>query len=545
MAKLLTIAALIAAAAAFVSTDASATQLHAKLHKRVKPAATATVGTWTDLFSPPYAECPSVMMAISCMNPTNCFVPGGSNGVGFQLLQFDGMPGGTFTPLNMPNPPLMMMAIDVRGTVNQPGGATGGMGFENGLQYPVNSTTWMPSTLGAFLDTTQDIRASNDGKRVLAVDAGGAANVWYSTNGGQNFTTVNINAPLITEDTQLRYASIPSPNVWYISGGTWPNTNNNEDFIFSPLNRKPSTTSFALSSRVAVTRCPKTGNVARKVRKIHQKRIAAPPAPQATSATGYSAQIFKTADGGKSFTSVYSSTTNFYFNAIDCLDVNVCYAVGEGFDANAGVHIFATKDGGNSWNEVYFLASTSEWSYSLMSVGVSQGVIIAAGGAEGQMSAQSLIITSEDGVTWTQQTPLPNIVDIADLDVIPGGYAFAAAMTEYDDSTILAYRPKGAPTLPPAPTQATFSQSDCDDSACTQNCQVNTFAQNTCLQVNGGGSALVTCSTTQLIQQYFANNNGCQGNYTTQTMPLNQCLQSNQGGYFENTCSGPSSNGLF
>ena len=47
---------------------------------------------------------------------------------------------------------------------------------------------------------------------------------------------------------------------------------------------------------------------------------------------GYTAQITKSIDGGKTFTSVFAENNTFYFNGIDCSTTNPnhCCAVGEG-----------------------------------------------------------------------------------------------------------------------------------------------------------------------------------------------------------------------
>jgi C1A family cysteine protease len=96
--------------------------------------------------------------------------------------------------------------------------------------------------------------------------------------------------------------------------------------------------------------------------------------------------------------------------------------------------------------------------------------------------------------------------------------------------------PTSNPTSTPAPSNATFEQKVCTDSACTQGCQAHVFPQNQCLAVNGGGSMLAVCEPTMLKQTYYYLSSTCTGPSMDASSPLNQCVQANGGGYFENVC---------
>jgi photosystem II stability/assembly factor-like uncharacterized protein len=68
---------------------------------------------------------------------------------------------------------------------------------------------------------------------------------------------------------------------------------------------------------------------------------------------GMWASIAKTTDGGKTWTEVFSSSHQFYFNGIDCCSATVCFAVGEGDkesgSTNPGTFVVSTTDG-ETWN---------------------------------------------------------------------------------------------------------------------------------------------------------------------------------------------------
>ena len=515
------------------------------------PASPVGEGYWTDLFSPPYADCPKVMVALSCVDKQSCFIPTGVEGVGFGMTKFNATPGGTFTPMDMPNRPMMLMAIGM-GTDDRPGrparGSVGGVGLGNNPQYLKLGKTWLPSNLTAdapFFFPTQCIRASADGLRVLTVVADAIGDksdmVLFSSDAGESFSTHRINFPLLTNRTGLRYGAMANATTWFITAGNWPrNALDDEDAVFAnPIDAKlrgvDTRDVYALSERIAILRDPATGKLQHKVRDmLKKKNVGAPPA---LKAAGYSAQILRTTNGGKTFKSVFEELDNIYFNGIECTNVKTCYTVANGAEA---VYIYGTKDGGDSWRPVFELPRTAESYYSLMSIGFLNGTVVAAGGGQSAKGYESFTVTSDDGINWSRQEGLPGIGDISAMSLIPdsGGYGFATAVTIYQTSTVLALRPKGSPTLPPAPTQATFSQINCVDDKCSEDCQTSTFPQNKCLAVTGGGSALVTCDKARslLVQSFFAKSSQCKGNVTEKTMPLNICLHSTTGSYFENIC---------
>jgi hypothetical protein len=117
---------------------------------------------------------------------------------------------------------------------------------------------------------------------------------------------------------------------------------------------------------------------------------------------------------------------------------------------------------------------------------------------------------------------------------------------------------KSSPPSPPAPTQApptlapatpaptqqqTFTQETCQDAACSVGCQQQTFPQNACLNLSGGGTAVAVCTASALQLTVYQTSN-CTGASQTASQPINTCEQDNQGTYFENTCSGSSSKKL-
>jgi C1A family cysteine protease len=94
---------------------------------------------------------------------------------------------------------------------------------------------------------------------------------------------------------------------------------------------------------------------------------------------------------------------------------------------------------------------------------------------------------------------------------------------------------------PPGPG-GDFTQYVCDDLFCLTGCQGNTFQQNTCLQLTGGGSAVVVCTGSGLqITSYTSSD--CSGSGSTSVEPVDQCLADTSGTYVYNSCGGSSSSG--
>jgi hypothetical protein len=105
-----------------------------------------------------------------------------------------------------------------------------------------------------------------------------------------------------------------------------------------------------------------------------------------------------------------------------------------------------------------------------------------------------------------------------------------------ENRLILAVPPSTTTPAPQPPASYTFVQEHCTDAACSVGCANHTFATGRCLPLNGGGSAIVKCSTSTLHIRVFQSND-CSGSYTEQQDSLNQCLLSGAGGfYFENFC---------
>merc|ERR1712060_336923 len=77
----------------------------------------------------------------------------------------------------------------------------------------------------------------------------------------------------------------------------------------------------------------------------------------------YTAELWKTSDGGKTWKNLIADKGNFYFNDIHCIDDTHCVAVGEGFSndgsASPGARVYLTSDG-ETFHEVHREATTCQ-----------------------------------------------------------------------------------------------------------------------------------------------------------------------------------------
>jgi photosystem II stability/assembly factor-like uncharacterized protein len=472
-------------------------------------------GAWVSLFSPPYNTAPGIMMAMSCVSKDLCFVAGGSNGAGFDVFKFDGKINGNFVGELMPSKSIMIMGIGMGGTTEAPHGASGGMGIGNGVQYCANLSTFLPAKTSELMVVSQDVRASKSGEQVLVID-GNSGIVLASEDAGVTFATKKVTSPVPACATP-RYGALANATTWYVTFGSWPENNNKQ------------AGDYMLSGRAKLA---KQADGSMKRVTFPMADVQAAPAPNNTC-NGFTAAIAKTTDGGATWSTVFTDSTTYYFNAIDCSTPTNCVAVAEG---PQGTYIFQTTDG-KVFKKVLFTPSSKKLHYSFMAIKFVSATEAWVGGSKAvsQFDASAAFLRSMDGgATWIEYPHgLPNLAEVTDMSFVEGGkVGFATAMTTFDDSTIIRFEHGAKPA-------DYFTQKQCSAKGCKAFCQDQQFPLGRCLEVGGGGSAINTCGATALMQKSFANTTNCAGASTAQTLKLNTCLKDNQGSYFEVSCKPP------
>jgi hypothetical protein len=184
--------------------------------------------------------------------------------------------------------------------------------------------------------------------------------VSVSMDGGLTFT--NYDAAL---NASARYVSFPSPTVWFVSSGDFPQPASDDQPSDQTTTGTGSTTTTGGTGSTTGTT---TGGKNTPSKMYRSRRISAflevettrdgtrqvfhrPTTAQrvvssrSMQAAQYDGQLSRTTDGGNTWTSLFY-TTNLYFNGIACVDTNHCCAVGEAdAGATAGAYTYCSSDG--------------------------------------------------------------------------------------------------------------------------------------------------------------------------------------------------------
>lgn len=207
--------------------------------------------------------------------------------------------------------------------------------------------------------------------------------VAVSSSGPGGSWTVHDIAGLSEQDGYYaRYGSFPSATTWYVSMGNWPHETDAKLENWSVVR---------VSSRLSVT-----FNVLNEGVPLIQFMSA-----RHLQGT-FPGAIAKTTDGGHTWTKVFDSNGQFYFNQIDCFDVNNCFAVGENMKSAV---ILKTTDGGANWANVMTLNGPKSLHAVTM---ISDSEIWVTGGqpSVGQFQFKDWVGTYfhsiDGGATWTE-----------------------------------------------------------------------------------------------------------------------------------------------
>jgi len=346
---------------------------------------------------------------------TDGLAPISNNGQGSFILQTtDGGNSWNAVPNNVTALLLMGVAAD---------GTTAVVGDMFGIEYSSQPTgySFKAAKLSGGL-TTQDIQLVQDGGYAAAGNTilGGNGVAVSKDSTGSAFKFFNISAL----KTSARYGSYPSSKVWYVAAGEWPNNKFESDiedeFEEENIVRE-------VSSRIALHVDPENDFA---LTPIYRRTVG-------DNTTSWKAQIVKTTDGGKTWTSQFYDENNFYFNQISCFDEDNCAVVGEAdTSAQPGVRVYVTADGGNTWTRTLYNATST---YSIMAVNyIAKGEIWAAGGNLDQSNFQGFFWHSLDaGNTWSTTTVAG--VYANDMSFVSSTQGFATAFNYASVSSFMVF----------------------------------------------------------------------------------------------------------
>jgi hypothetical protein len=200
-----------------------------------------------------------------------------------------------------------------------------------------------------------------------------------------------------------RFGAFPSESTWYVATGSWTSAD-------------AELKGHLLSSKISVEYDHKTQQ---QLYHFTKNAGAAKGNLRGGDSTGYYGGIFKTTDGGKTFTLVYD-TDQQYFNEIHCANELVCMAVGENSNEAYGI---LTTDGGETWK--YALTAPASTSLGAVRM-LSEKEIWVGGGEMTPKTVTGAYYHSVDGgETWSLTNFGGMVMDFS----FNGGIGYAAYMT--------------------------------------------------------------------------------------------------------------------
>jgi len=293
-------------------------------------------------------------------------------------------------------------------------GGTGIVGVTGlgSTEYSLNGNDFNRSI--ALIPVSQDIKFQ-DGRMTVTTGSGSC----ISTTDGIFYSCHKV--PLKNPGTG-RYSSSPSANVTYLTAGTWPSKSNaSKDFFEVSRNLRVIVQSGALKYEVGPRAHGDQG----------------PPKEP------YTAELWKTIDGGKTWKALLTDEGSFYFNDIHCIDDTHCVAVGEGFaedgSKSPGARVYVTTDG-ETFKEVHRESKTG--AESLMAAKMISTTEHWAGGATnvGGLTAPVLALhTTDGGKSYTNEHNLVIGQMITAMDFLSSRHGYATTVNALQISSLLQY----------------------------------------------------------------------------------------------------------
>merc|ERR1712176_199114 len=157
----------------------------------------------------------------------------------------------------------------------------------------------------------------------------------------------------------------------------------------------------------------------------------------------YTAELWKSSDGGKTWKNLIADKGKFYFNDIHCIDDTHCVAVGEGFandgSQSPGARVYVTSDG-ETFKELHRESTTG--GESLMAAKMLSTTEHWVGGTTkaGGLTAPLLALHSTDGGK-TYSNEHGNVIGqmIPAMDFISKEHGYATTVNALQVSSLLQY----------------------------------------------------------------------------------------------------------
>jgi len=375
-------------------------------------ASLVLAGQWT-IVDPNYI---TIGLGCSFQTPTNGYVAG-STGATVAHIKHTNNSGVNLTDVELDFTNAALLSITMSNATN---GVAGGFGFFGLPCGAVTSTgsSWSKSGVEKELFCAfQGTAASADHKSLIMI--GTFAQVKNMHGNGLVITSDSGAHWQVREwgmGTSARYASFPTSQLGFVSGGMWPADDSdfgNTDFTDERWDTQH------LTRHVSIT----------KDKMVFRGRRSA-------AASGFVGIIAKTTDGGQTFqVSLNLTGQGVYFNEIDFADANNGWAVCEGVDGNNEqiAYVYATTDGGSTWNKQFTFSGGSLVTVSMVSS--TTGWI---GGMDINTEEGAAFYTTDGGSTWTRQNAIEGFY-FMQISAVDPNNAYAAGVTRIGLSSLARY----------------------------------------------------------------------------------------------------------
>ena len=280
----------------------------------------------------------TILMGVSCTDINTCWISGDGNSG--NTIMYTSNAAVDWYAQNVGFDAIFMFCTAMGNATS--GVSTGlGLSLAEGSAYTTDGKNWTEATTKNLFGAFQDCGALSTtnyykiGQWSVATDLNGDG-VMFSTNGGVSYLGKDWG-----QATDARYGSFINTTTGYIAGGMWPESSSANAFLAAQGNvQRRVSQRYALvdGKLVEIPHEALFGKVHRRGGYVSK---AAPPP------TNYVGVIAKTTDGGNTWKVVASNnaTLSWYYNGINCVDANNCWAVAEGQNSTNGLpcaYIFHT-----------------------------------------------------------------------------------------------------------------------------------------------------------------------------------------------------------
>ena len=279
---------------------------------------------------------------------------------------------------------------------------------------------------GPILCPSQDIGVipeSNDFALVAQCSKGQGV---YRSSDGAKYEAFVIPETLLNNTIEMvRYGAFPSANTWYVTAGTWPDTDSARKSLNKKRGRKRAT------HRLTVGADHFDFNSDYDSPAVRDGPVHCSEDPS----NCFAAAIVKTTDAGKTWTKVYENINtgdNIYPNGIHCSTEDHCVAVVEGDTSR----ILVTRDGGKSWKETRHDDDPHSSLVAVRMLDDKEGWV--SGGEMSNAFEGRFWHTLDGGDTWTKEA-IPGLYTFS-FDMVSRESGYAVALTRSSGVQLLKYR---------------------------------------------------------------------------------------------------------